>query len=69
MATIPDIMVRCGPRRDRNFAMDPTVVVEVLLRSTMVRDRGAKFDFYRSLPTLQHIALVYQDQMRVEHYR
>ena len=35
----------------------------------MVRDRGLKFDFYRSLPTLQHIALVYQDQMRVEHYR
>ncbi len=69
MAAIPDIMVRCGPRRDRNFATDPTVVVEVLSRSTMVRDRGSKFDFYRSLPTLQHIALVYQDQMRVEHYR
>ena len=73
MAAIPDIMVRCGPRRDRDFAdrdsaTDPTVVVEVLSRSTMVRDRGLKFDFYRSLPTLQHIALVYQDQMRVEHY-
>ena len=68
MAAIPDIMVRCGPRRDRNFATDPTVVIEVLSRSTMVRDRGLKFDFYRSLPTLQHIALVYQDQMRVEHY-
>ena len=69
MAAIPDIMVRCGPRRDRNFATDPTVVVEVLSRSTMVRDRGSKFEFYRSLQTLQHIALVYQDQMRVEHYR
>ena len=69
MAAIPDIMVRCGPRLDRNFATDPTVVVEVLSRSTMVRDRGSKFEFYRSLPTLQHIALVYQDQMRVEHYR
>ncbi len=69
MAATPDILVRCGPRRDRNFATDPTVVIEVLTRSTMVRDRGLKFDFYRSLPTLQHIALVYQDQMRVEHYR
>ena len=29
----------------------------------------AKLDFYKSLPTLRHIALVYQDQMRVEHYR
>ncbi len=69
MAAIPDIMMRCGPRRDRKFATDPTVVIEVLSRSTMVRDRGTKFEFYRSLPTLQHIALVYQDQMRVEHYR
>ena len=69
MATIPDIVVRCGPRRDRNFVTDPLVVVEVLSRSTMHRDRGVKFDFYRSLPSLQHIVLVYQDQMRVEHFR
>jgi hypothetical protein len=32
-------------------------------------DRGPKLDFYKSLPTLRHIALIYQDQMRVEHYR
>jgi Uma2 family endonuclease len=29
----------------------------------------ATLDFYKSLPTLRHIALIYQDQMRVEHYR
>ena len=68
-AAIPDIVVRCGPRRDRNFVTDPVVVVEVLSRPTMRHDRGAKFDVYRSLPTLRHIALVYQGQMRVEHYR
>ena len=68
-AAIPAIVVRCGPRGDRNFVTDPVVVVEVLSRSTMRHDRGAKFDFYRSLPTLRHIALVYQGQMRVEHYR
>ncbi len=69
MATLPDVVVRCGPRRDRTFLTDPVVVVEVLSRSTMHRDRGAKFEFYRSLPTLRHIALIYQGQMRVEHYR
>lgn len=69
MATLPDVLVRCGPRGDRTFVTDPVVVVEVLSRSTMHRDRGAKFDFYRSLPTLQHVALVYQGQMQVEHYR
>ena len=30
-------------------------------------DRGGKLKFYKSLPTLRHIALIYQDQMRVEH--
>ncbi len=69
MAVIPDIVVRCGPRRDRNFVTDPLAVVEVLSRSTMHRDRSVKFDFYRSLPSLQHIVLVYQEQMRVEHFR
>ena len=33
-----------------------------------IRDRGPKLAFYKSLATLRHIALVYQDQMRVEHY-
>ena len=35
----------------------------------MDTDRGPKLDFYKSLQTVRHIALVYQDQMRVEHYR
>jgi Uma2 family endonuclease len=35
----------------------------------MDTDRGPKLDFYKSLPTVRHIALIYQDQMRVEHYR
>ncbi|MBH0619558.1 Uma2 family endonuclease, partial [Salmonella enterica] len=69
MAAIPDIVVRCGPRRDRNFVTDPLVVVEVLSPSTMHLDRGAKFEFYRSLPTLRHIVFVYQRQVRVEHFR
>ena len=32
-------------------------------------DRGPKLDFYKSLPTVRHIAFIYQDQTRVEHYR
>ena len=65
----PDIVVRCGARGDRNYITDPLVIVEVLSPSTMDVDRGEKLRFYKSLPTLRHIALVYQDQMRVEHYR
>lgn len=66
--TKPDIVVRCGPSGNKTFITDPLVVVEVLSPSTMDIDRGPKLDFYKSLPTLRHIALVYQDQMRVEHY-
>ena len=66
----PDIVVRCGPTStSRTFITDPLVVVEVLSPSTIDIDRGRKLEFYKSVPTIRHIALVYQDQMRVEHYR
>jgi Uma2 family endonuclease len=67
--TRPDVVVRCGPASKRTYITDPVVIVEVLSPSTIDRDRGAKLAFYKSLPTVEHIALVYQDQMRVEHYR
>ena len=65
----PDVVVRCGPNTGKTFVTDPVIVVEVLSPSTMDIDRGLKPDFYKSLPTLQHIVLAYQDQMRVERYR
>ena len=68
--TKPDIVVRCGSAATtRTFVSDPVVVVEVLSPSTIDVDRGPKLDFYKSLPSMAHIVLVYQDQMRVEHYR
>lgn len=65
----PDVVVRCGAQSNKSFVTDPLVIVEVLSPSTIDRDRGAKLDFYKSLPTVRHIALIYQDQLRVEHYR
>ncbi|MCJ2059159.1 Uma2 family endonuclease [Methylobacterium sp. J-048] len=62
------IVVRCGPRQNQTCLTDPLVLVEVLTPPTMDYDRGGKLKFYKSLPTLRHIALVYQDQTRVEHY-
>ena len=64
----PDVMVRCGERSNETFVTDPVVVVEVLSPSTMDRERGQKLTFYKALPSLQHIVLVYSDQIRVEHY-
>lgn len=68
-AAIPDLVAFCGARPNRTFTTQAVAVVEVLSRSTLHRDRGVKFDFYRSLPTLEHIVFVYQGQMRVEHFR
>ena len=65
----PDLLVRCGQATARNYVTDPLVVVEVLSPSTMDTDRGSKLAFYKRLPTLRHIVLVYQDQIRAEHYR
>jgi len=65
----PDLLVRCGQLQRLGFVMDPLIVVEVLSPSTMDVDRGEKLRFYKRLPTLVHIALIYQDQMRAEHYR
>lgn len=65
----PDLLVRCGPVTTNSFVTDPLAVVEVLSPSTMDIDRGEKLRFYKRLPTLMHVVLVYQDQMRIEHYR
>ena len=67
--TRPDVVVRCGPVSKGTYINDPVVIVEVLSPSTIDKDRGPKLAFYKSLATVRHIALVYQDQMRVEHYR
>jgi Uma2 family endonuclease len=67
--TRPDVVVRCGAIGTKTYITDPLVVVEVLSPSTIDVDRGPKLDFDKSLPTIRHIAFIYQDQMRVEHYR
>ena len=63
----PDAWVRCGPSDPQaRSADDPVVVVEVLSPSTMAFDRGGKLELYFSIPSLQHVLLVYQHAMRVE---
>jgi len=69
----PDVIVRCGPSDEKSdlltYVDDANIVVEVLSPSTMDIDRGRKLEFYKSLKTLGHIVIVYQDQMRIEHYK
>jgi Uma2 family endonuclease len=67
--TRPDVVVRCGALDATNHIIAPSVVIEVLSPSTIDTHRRPKLEFYKLLPTIRHIVLVYQDQMRVEHYR
>lgn len=72
MYTYPDIVIVCGEAQYEDKQVDtllnPTVVIEVLSPSTEAYDRGAKFGYYRDLPSLREYLLVAQDKMLVEHF-
>lgn len=68
----PDVTVVCGEVRLVPDIFDtlanPTVIVEVLSKSTEARDRGDKASAYRRLESLTDYVLVSQNRMSVEHY-
>ncbi len=70
--TYPDVMVVCGPLQfasDRDDTLtNPIVIFEVLSKSTEGYDRGAKFELYRALESLQDYVLVDQYKIHVEHF-
>jgi Uma2 family endonuclease len=70
--TYPDVIVACDPPQYVDTQLDtltnPTLIAEVLSESTEKYDRGAKFERYRSVPTLSEYLLVAQDRVHVELY-
>ncbi|HXU31789.1 MAG TPA: Uma2 family endonuclease [Thermoanaerobaculia bacterium] len=71
--TYPDVVVVCGkPRFEEPAYLDtltnPTLVIEVLSPSTERHDRGLKFAYYRSIPSLREVLFVAQDRPIVERY-
>jgi len=70
LLTYPDVTVVCGPlERDRDdelSAVNPTLVAEVLSDGTERYDRGAKFEHYKRLPSLQQYVLVSHRDRRIE---
>ena len=68
----PDLMVACGEPAFQDergdVLLNPTVIFEVLSRTTEAYDRGEKFERYRDhIETLRDYVLVSQDRPRVEH--
>jgi len=70
--TYPDIVIVCGEPQfvDSNLdtLLNPTVIIEVLSRSTEAHDRGQKFAQYRSLESLQEYVLISSLRVSVERY-
>jgi len=66
----PDVMVVCGeieflPSRTDTI-QNPILVIEVLSPATRHFDRGDKFAYYRSIPSMKEYAMVSQDEPMIE---
>ena len=70
--TYPDVIVVCGkPELEDDYLdtlLNPTLLIEVLSKSTAKHDRTVKFDHYRTLESLAEYVLIAQDEHRVEQY-
>jgi Uma2 family endonuclease len=70
--TYPDVVVVCGEARfedaHRDTLLNPTIIFEVLSKSTEAYDRGEKFEHYRKLASLAEYLLISQDKVHVDHY-
>ncbi|MGE3540532.1 MAG: Uma2 family endonuclease [Candidatus Tectimicrobiota bacterium] len=70
--TYPDVVVVCEEPVFEDAEVDtllnPTVLVEVLSKSTADYDRGEKFEHYRALLSVQEYLLVAQERCHVVHY-
>jgi len=67
----PDVTVACGEietEGNETTLLNPSVVFEVLSKSTEKRDRGDKAEDYFKLDSLQDYVLVSQYRVRVEHF-
>lgn len=68
----PDVVVVCGEPQfdDEEFdvLLNPTIVVEVLSKSTRFRDKTEKLIAYQKMDSLRECLLVEQIEPRVEHY-
>lgn len=70
--TYPDVIVVCGERKfyekQKDTLLNPTVIFEVLSKSTQDYDRGQKFEQYRALDSLQEYITIAQYRTHVEHH-
>lgn len=66
----PDVIVSCDPEdlNARKFIQKPKLIVEVLSPGTSAKDRGEKFTYYLTIPSLQEYILIDSEIISVERY-
>ncbi len=66
----PDVIVSCNSEdlNARKFIKKPKLIAEVLSPSTSAKDRGEKFAYYLSMPSLQEYILIDSEKISVERY-
>jgi Uma2 family endonuclease len=69
---LPDASITCDPgdlTGENDIIYSPRVIVEVLSSSTEAIDRGKKFRYYQSCPSIQEYVLISAQEQAVDVYR
>ena len=70
--TYPDVLLLAEPpqfvEKRNDTVTNPLIIIEVLSDATKDFDRSGKFEFYRTLPSLQEYILVHQDKIQLEQF-
>jgi len=70
--TYPDILIIQGEpifqEGRKDTVVNPSIIIEVLSKSTSSKDRGDKFTYYRSIPEFQEYILIDQYQVHIEQF-
>ncbi|MBW4668619.1 MAG: Uma2 family endonuclease [Cyanomargarita calcarea GSE-NOS-MK-12-04C] len=70
--TYPDILIikdqAIFQEGRTDTVLNPSIIFEVLSKSTSSRDRGDKFTYYRSIPQFQEYILIDQYQIHIEQF-
>jgi Uma2 family endonuclease len=68
----PDVVVVNGePQfegKELDILLNPTVIVEIMSKSTLNHDKTEKLDRYLAMESVREILLIKEEDMRVEHY-
>ncbi len=68
----PDVVAVCGEPQfaDEEFdvLLNPTVVIEVLSKSTRFRDKTEKLETFLKMESVRECLLIEQDESHIEHY-